>query len=58
MAPTSSSETVVYLGSTGGKAALVGSGILIELDLPGPQPCSGDFLLWGGALQGEFTPSL
>jgi len=34
MASTSPSEKVVYLGSTGGKAALFGSGILIELDLP------------------------
>ena len=34
VASTFSSEIVVYLGSTGGKAALVGSGILIELDLP------------------------
>ena len=34
MAPTSPSEIVMYLGSTGAKAALVGSGILIELDLP------------------------
>ena len=34
VATTFSSEMVVYLGSTGGKAALVGSGILIELDLP------------------------
>jgi len=34
MASTFSSEKVVYLGSTGGKAALVGSRVLIELDLP------------------------
>jgi len=34
MASTFSLEIVVYLGSTGGKAALVGSEILIELDLP------------------------
>jgi len=34
VASTFSSEIVVYLGSTGGKTARVGSGILIELDLP------------------------
>jgi len=31
---TFSSEIVVYLGSTAGKAAPFGGGILIELDLP------------------------